>query len=162
MSAAVYGGVLAYVLAHAPKAIPGTGALGGLGGLLLLVALVRAETSLVAPPAACLGVAYTIALVVRSAHVDGGAPLVAIGLFLCAELGSWSIDERLRIPAERAVVRARILALAGLAFASLAIAALAVALASAPAGSGLAWTVLGAASAVAVVGLAVRLARKPA
>lgn len=154
--------MLAYVLAHEPKAIPGTGALGGLGALLLLVGLVRAETSLVVPPAACLGVAYAIALVVRGARVDGAAPLVAAGLFLCAELASWSIDERFRIPAESAIVRARVLALAGLAFASLAIAALAVAIASAPAGSGLAWTVLGAVSAVAVVGLAVRLARKPA
>lgn len=153
--------MLAYVLAHAPKAIPGTGALGAFGALLLLLSLARAETSLVAPPAALLGAAYAIALVVRGAHVDGAAPLVAVGLFVCAELASWSIDEHLRIPAERAVVRARVLALAGLAFASLAVAALAVAVASAPAGSGLAWTVLGAASAVAVVGLAVRLARKP-
>ena len=38
--------------------------------------------------------------------------------------------------------------------------ALVVSLAAAPAGGGLAWTVLGAASAVAVVTLAVRLARR--
>ena len=140
----MYGGVLAHVLGHAPRAMEGTGALGGLGALVLAVALVRTHA----------------ALVVRSTHVDGGAPLVAIGIFLCAELASWSIDERLRVPAERGVALARAFALAGLAIASLAVAALAVALAAAPAGAGLAWTILGAASAVAVVGVAAAVARR--
>jgi len=86
--------------------------------------------------------------------------LHAPGLLLCGELAAWSVDERLRISAERAVRRARAVALGALAFGSLALAALVVALAAAPAGSGLAWTVLGAAGTVAVVGLAVRLARR--
>ncbi|HEY2542810.1 MAG TPA: hypothetical protein VGH92_07115 [Gaiellaceae bacterium] len=159
MSVALYGGVLADVLAHAPRAIPGTAALGGVGALLLVAALVRAEAALVVPPVAFLGVAYAVALVVHGSRVDDAAPLVAVGLLLSAELASWSVDARLRIPAERAVVRARALALFGLAFAAIALSALAVALAAAPAGSGLAWTLLGAASAVAVIGLAVRLAR---
>ncbi len=148
------------MLVQAPKAIPGTGVLGGIGALFLLAAVMRANATLVAWPVAFLGVAYGIALLVHGSGVDDAAPLVAIGLFLCAELASWSIDERLRIPAERSVVLARALALGGLAFASLAVASLAVALAAAPAGSGLAWTVLGAAGAVAVVAVAVRLARK--
>lgn len=156
----MYGGVLAYVLAHTPRAIEGTGALGGLGALVLVFALVRANAALVAWPVALLGVAYAIALVVHGSSVDDGAPFVAVGLFLCAELASWSIDERLGIPAERGVVLARAFALCGLATASLAVAALAVALAAAPAGAGLAWTIVGAASAVAVVGVAVALARK--
>jgi hypothetical protein len=152
--------VLAYVLVHATKAIAGTAALGGLGAVLLVYALMRANAAVVASPVALLGVAYAIALIVHGSGVDDAAPLVAVALFLCAELASWSIDERLRIPAERKVVAARALALGGLALASLAIASLAVALAAAPAGSGLAWTVLGAASAVAVVWVAVSFARK--
>lgn len=156
----MYGGVLASVLARAPRAIEGTSALGGLGAIVLALALVRAAAALVAWPVALLGVAYAIALIVHGSGVDDGAPLVAVGLFLCAELASWSIDERLRIPAERGVALTRALALGGLAIASLAVAALAVALAAAPAGAGLAWTILGAASAVAVVGVAVAFARR--
>jgi len=152
--------VLAYVLARSGKAAPATGALGAAGGLLLVALLVRASAELLPWPLALLGVAYGVELVVRGSNVDGAAPLVAVGLLLCGELAAWSIDERLRISAERAVRRARVLALAALAFASLALAALVVALAAAPAGSGLAWTVLGAAGTVAVVWLAVGLARR--
>jgi len=160
VSTAVYGGVLSHVLAHSPKAVPATGPLAAAGGLLLLVALTRAEAALVAWPVACLGTAYGIAIVVQGRSTDGAAPLVAAGLFLCAELAAWSVDERLAIPAERAVLMRRATALGALAFVSVAVAALAVALASAPVGSGLAWTILGAASAVGVVGIAVAVARR--
>jgi hypothetical protein len=108
-----------------------------------------------------LGIAYTVSLVLHGSSVDGGAPLVAAGLLLCAELAAWSIDEQFAIPAERAVVVARASALAALVLGSLVVAALVVALSIVPA-SGLAWTVLGAGAAVGVVGLAVRLARPPA
>jgi hypothetical protein len=160
LSVCAFGGVLAYVLARSGKAAPGTGALGGVGALLLVLLLVRARAELVPWPPAVLGVAYAIELVVRGTRVDDAAPLVAVGLLLCGELAAWSIDERLPIVAERAVVRARAAALGALAFGSLTVAALVVALAAAPAGSGLAWTVVGAGSAVAVVGLAVGLARR--
>ena len=152
--------MLAYVLARSGKAAPATGALGAAGGLLLVALLVRTNAELVPWPLALLGVAYGVELVVRGSSVDGAAPLVAVGMLLCGELAAWSIDERLRIAAERAVRRARAVALGALAFASLALAALVVALAAAPAGSGLAWTVLGAAGTVAVVWLAVGLARR--
>jgi hypothetical protein len=160
VSGALYGGVTADVIAHSSKAIPATGALAAAGALLLLVALARAKAALVAWPVACLGTAYAIALVVQGRSTDGAAPLVAVGLFLCAELASWSVDERLAIPAERAVVARRATALGALALLALAVAALVVALASAPVGSGLAWTIIGAASAVGVVGSAVSLARR--
>jgi hypothetical protein len=152
--------VLADVIAHSTKAAPGTGALGGLGAALLVLLLVRADADLLPWPLACLGTGYAIALVVAGRAVDNAAPLVAVGLLLCGELAAWSIDERLRIPEERAVVRSRALALSALALGSLAVAALLVALAASPAGGGLAWTALGAASAVAVVALAVGLARR--
>jgi len=160
LSACAYGGVLAYTVAHAVAAAPGTVAIGGLGALVLVFLLVRANAELVAWPVGLLGAAYTIAIVVAGRSVDDAAPLVGVGLLLCGELAAWSVDERLRIPAEGAVVRARAVALSGLAFGSLAVAALVVSLAAAPVGGGLAWTVLGAASAVAVVTLAVRLARR--
>jgi hypothetical protein len=159
-SALVYAGVLAYVVARSGTATPGTGALGALGALCLAWALARAEASFVPWPLAALGTAYTIALVVHGSGVDDAAPLVAVGLLLCGELAAWSLDERFAIRAERAVVTARVAALSALAFGSLVVAALVVALAAAPAGSGLAWTVIGAASAVAVVGVAVALARR--
>ncbi len=160
LSAFSYAGVLAYVLVRSGKALPATAALGTAGALLLVALLVRANAELVPWPLAFLGVAYGIELVVRGSSVDGVAPLVAVGLLLCGELAAWSVDEHLRISAERAVRRARAVALGALAFASLALAALVVALAAAPAGNGLAWTVLGAAGTVAVVGLAVGLARR--
>ncbi len=155
--------MFADVLAHSTAAVPATAGAGGLGAVLLLVLLVRADAELVPWPLACLGTAYAVALVVAGRAVDNAAPLVAVGLLLlllCGELAAWSIDERLRIPEERAVVRARALALAALALGSLAVAALLVALTASPAGGGLAWTALGAASAVAVVALAVGLVRR--
>src|SRR5581483_1217705 len=161
LSSALYASVLAYVLARSDRATPATGALGAAGALLLLVALVRAHAAVVPWTLGLLATAYGIALVVRGRHLDEAAPLVAVGLLLCGELASWSIDERLAIPAEAAVWRARALALGALALGSLVVASLAVALSAAPAGAGLAWTVLGAASAVAVVAAAVLLARRP-
>jgi hypothetical protein len=160
LSAALYAGVFAYVLGRPGKAAPATGALGAAGALFLLVALVRARAEVIAWAVALLAVAYGVALIVRGRQLDDAAPLVAVGLFLCAELASWSVDERLAIPAEPAVVRARALALGALALVSLAVASLAVGLSAAPAGSGLAWTVLGATSAVGIVGAAVALARR--
>ncbi len=160
MSSAVYAAVFADVVAHAPKAAPGTAALGGLGAVVLVFLLVRAAPGVVAWPPALLGAAYAIALVVHGRSVDDAAPLVAVGLLLCGELASWSIDVRFHIASERAVVRARASALLGLTFASLAVAALVVAVAAAPAGAGLAWTALGAAAVVGVVALAVALARR--
>jgi hypothetical protein len=152
--------VLAYELVRSSEALPATGPLGCAGALMLVFLLVRARAELVPLPPALLGVAYAVELVVRGPRVDDAAPLVAVGLLLCGELAAWSIDERLPVAVEWAVTRTRAVALGALAFGSLAVAALVVALAAAPAGSGLAWTVVGAGSAVAVVGIAVTLARR--
>ncbi|HEY4412337.1 MAG TPA: hypothetical protein VGN06_05010 [Gaiellaceae bacterium] len=148
------------MLARSNEAIAATVGIGAVGTLFLLWALVRASVEMIPWAVGLLAVGYGIALVVRGRHLDEAAPLVAVGLFLSAELGSWSIDERFAIPAERAVVAARAGALGALAIASLAVAALAIGLSAAPAGSGLTWTVLGAASAVGVIGAAVVLARR--
>jgi hypothetical protein len=60
---------------------------------------------------------------------------------------------------ERAVLVARGVAIALLVMAGAGVSALVLALAAAPVGGGLAWTIVGAASAVGVIGLATRLAR---
>jgi hypothetical protein len=136
------------------------GGIGAVGAALLALVLVRKHDGLLPWVVIPLGIAYTVSLVLHGSGVDGGAPLVAAGLLLCAELAAWSIDEQFAIPAERSVVVARASALAALVLGSVAVAALVVALSIVPAG-GLVWTVLGAAAAVGVVGLAVRVARPP-
>jgi len=152
-------GVLAYVLTRDERLAPVLGAIGGIGALLLLYALVRRVNELLPWPIVCVGVAYAIPLFVRSRGIDEAAPLLGAGLLLCTELAAWSFDEHFRIRAERAVVVARGGALALLMLGALGSAALVLALAAAPVGRGLAWTVLGAAAAVVVVGLAARLGR---
>jgi hypothetical protein len=153
--------VLAYAVTRSTDAAAAVAGAGATGGLVLVYLLARANADLVPWPIAFLGAAYAVALVVRGGSgVDEGAPLVAVGLLLCGELAAWSVGERFAIATEIAVVASRAAALGALAAGSLAVAALAVALAAAPAGEGLAWTVAGAASAVAVVGIAVALARR--
>jgi hypothetical protein len=153
--------VLAYAAVREPKLAGFICGIGAIGAVLLAYALVRKHDELLPWAVILLGIAYTLSLVLHRSVVDGGAPLVAVGLLLCAELAAWSIDEQFSIPAERAVVLARASALAALVVGGLVVATLVVALSLVPA-SGLAWTVLGAAAAVGVVGMAVRLARPPA
>ena len=157
-----YGGVFAYAVEreHERLAAPATIALGGIGALMLLGVLHRAEVELLVWPLGLLAAAYGVAIAVHGSGVDEGAPLVAVGLFLCGELAAWSLDERFAIPAERAVVLGRATALGLLALAGLGAAALVVALAATSAGGGLAWTTVGAAAAVGVVALGVALARR--
>jgi hypothetical protein len=159
LSAIVYAGVLAYVCTRDARLVPVTTAVGGLGCVLLLFALLRHVDDAVPWAIVLLAGAYAIPLFVRGNGIDEGAPLVGAGLLLCSELAVWSFDERWRIKAERAVVIARGTAVALLVLAGLGASALVLALAAAPIGGGLAWTVLGAAAAVVVVGLAARLSR---
>jgi hypothetical protein len=135
--------------------------IGAIGGVLLLLVLVRRMDDLLPWALILLGIAYTLSLVVHGSGVDGGAPLVAAGFIVCAELAAWSLDERHAIAAERQVVVGRATALGALVLAGIAAGGLVVALSLTP-GSGLAWTVLGAAASVLVVGLVVRLSRQAA
>ena len=134
--------------------------LGALGGLILIATLWREWEELLPWALATLGGAYAATLFVNRGAVDGGAPLVAAGLLLCGELAAWSLDERWSIRAEQAVWRTRGAALGALTLAGLAAAAVVVAVAGAGTGSGLAWTTLGAASAVGAVGVGVALLRR--
>jgi hypothetical protein len=159
LSALAYASVLAYASTRDKQVVPLTVAIGGIGGALLVFALLRRVDDVMPWAIVLLGAAYAIALFVGNNGIDNAAPLVAAGLLLCSELAAWSFDERWRVKAERAVVVARGTAVALLVLAGLGASALVLALAAAPIGGGLVWTVLGAAAAVCVVGLAARLGR---
>jgi hypothetical protein len=76
-----------------------------------------------------------------------------------AELAWWSLAERHRIAAERAVMLGRAWSVAALVGGGLVAAAFVVGLAGAP-GGGLAWTLVGAVAAVLAIGVAAGLARR--
>jgi hypothetical protein len=159
LAGAVYAGVFVYVLARNDTLAGITVAFGVFGGGTFAYALLRRASDLVLWPVLLLGTAYAITLFAGGSGVDEGAPLVAAGLLLATELAAWSFDEGRPIKGERAVVIARGGAVLLLVLGGLAASALVVALAAAPIGGGLGWTVLGAAAAVVVVGLAARLGR---
>jgi len=160
LSALAYVGVLAYAAARVPTRAGIVLVVGAFGAALLVLVLWRGMDELLAWSLILLGIAYTVSLLVHGRGVDGAAPLVAAGLLACAELAVWSLDERYPVAAERRVVVARLWALAGLVGAGLTASALVVALAAAPAGAGLAWTVLGADAAVLAVAVASHLVRR--
>jgi hypothetical protein len=159
LSVAVYAGLAAYVATRQPPIASLLAAVGVAGGLMLCFVLARRWYELLPWALLLLAVAYGIAIAARGGEIDEAAPLVGAGLLLCSELAAWSIDERFAIAAERAVVVSRAFAVALLTLAGLAVSATVVALAAVPIGGGLGWTFLGAAAAVLVVALAVRLAR---
>lgn len=159
LSAAVYAGLVAWVTTRQPPIAPLLGIVGGSGGLLLCLVLVQRWDELLPWAIVVLGVTYAVAIAAGGGKLDETAPLVGAGLLLCSELAAWSIDERLTIGAERAVVVSRAVAVALLTLAGLGVSALVLSLAAAPVGGGLAWTFLGAAASVLVVALTVRLAR---
>jgi hypothetical protein len=160
-SALAYAGVFAYTISLEPELAGLTLGIGAIGAVALALVLLRRMSAGLPWAVLLLAVAYTIALVARGSAIDGAAPLVAAGLLICAELAAWSVDEEHAISAERTVVVARVTALAVLVAVSTAAAGLVVAVSLAP-GAGLAWTVVGAAAAVLVVGLAVRLTQQRA
>jgi hypothetical protein len=159
LAAGVYAGVLAYAFARDTRFAPLTAALGVIGCVLLLFALLRRADDVMPWAIVLLGIAYAVPLFVRGRGIDEGAPLVGAGLLLCSELAAWSFDERWRIKADGVVVFARGTAVALLVLAGLGASGLVLALAAAPFGGGLGWTVLGAAAAVLVVGLVAQLSR---
>ena len=155
----VYLGVLAYAASRDLELAPVIAIVGGMGALLLLFVIMRRAEDVLAWSILMLGVAYSLSLVTHRRGVDEVAPLVAGGMLLAAELATWSCAERREIRVERKVLLARGVAVALLVVGGVGVAALVLGLAAAPVGGGLAWTILGAASAVGVVGLATRLAR---
>lgn len=155
---AAYGGVVALVIprasSHALAFLPGA----VVGALLLLVTLLLYEQAL--GPALWFGGGTYVAFLAVHPKIDTAAPLVALLLLLCGELAAWSRDARLPIRRDRQLVWRRALALGALAAGGLAAATLAVALTAVPAAHGLAWTLLGAAAAVAAGATGLLVARR--
>jgi len=155
----VYLGVLAYAASRDLELAPVIAIVGGIGALLLLFVVMRRAEDVLAWAMLMLGIAYALSLVAHRRGVDEVSPLVAGGFLLAAELATWSCAERREIRVERRVLLARGVAIALLVAGGIAVSALVLALAAAPVGGGLGWTIIGAASAVGVIGLATRLAR---
>lgn len=159
LALAVYLGVLVYAASRDLELAPVISIVGGIGAVLLLFVIVRRAEDVLAWSILMLGAAYSLSLIAHHRSVDEASPLVAGGLLLAAELATWAAAERREIRVERQVIVARSAAIALLVVGGVAVSALVLGLAAAPVGGGLAWTILGAASAVGVIGLATRLAR---
>ena len=158
LSAAAYGGVLAWTCLLAPKFTPVTLFLGGVGALLLALVLVRGLDDLLGSSLLLLGACYVVAIFVGRHPLDEAAPLVGGALLLCSELATWSLEERHAVAASRALRLARARAVSLLVFAGLGAGALVLVAANSPLGGGLIWTMLGAGAAVFAVAIAARLA----
>jgi hypothetical protein len=150
---AVYAGLLE------PKLARVTGLVACVGAGLLLLALWRRMHDVLPWALFCGGGAYALALVVHGSSVNGAAPLVGAALLLCAELASWSFEQRFDIAAERGVLLRRVGALAALVVGGLLAGGLVLAVSVTPTNGSILWTLLGAISAVGIVALAAKLAR---
>ena len=152
--------MLAWSCALAPKAVWLVALLGGAGALLLLFVLARGLDDLLGSSLLLLGAGYVVALYAGEHVLDQGVPLVAAGLLACAELATWSLEERLPVAADRGLLVARARAVGILVGSGLAASALVLAVTAAPVGGGLAWTVLGAVAAVVALAVVARAARR--
>jgi hypothetical protein len=134
-----------------------TATIGGIGGLLLLLVLVRDVQEALGSSVLVAGACYVLGLLAGHHSLDQSAPLVAGALLACTELATWSLDETPHVPAPRSSTLARASAVGVLVLAGTAAAALVLATGAASFGSGLGWTIVGAAAAVAAVAAVVRL-----
>jgi hypothetical protein len=151
--------VVAWSCVLAPKIAPVTLTLGAVGGLLLGFVLVRGLIDLLGSSVLFAGACYVLGIFAGRHVLDEAAPLVAAALLTCTELAAWSLEDRPRVAADHGLRAARARAVALLVLCGLGAAALVLVVAAAPVGGGLAWTLLGAAAAVAVVAVIGRLAR---
>jgi hypothetical protein len=132
---------------------------GAIAFLALVAGIVLAKPVLIPVAAALAGGAYAAELAIADAQLDIVAPAVAAGLFLCAELAYWSLDESTRWRGEDGDGLRRAAFVALMAAAALLVAALLPALADAVRARGLALDLVGAAAAVAVLATIVMLRR---
>jgi hypothetical protein len=144
----------------APQVAPLTGMLAGLGAVLLLAVLVRGHEDVLGPALLALGAAYLLGLLAGRHVLDEAAPVAATLLLLCGELATWSLEQRRRLHVPRPLRLARAGAVAALAVGGLAASTLVLVVSEVPFGSGLAWTVVGGAAAVAAIGIAARLSAR--
>jgi hypothetical protein len=154
LSAAAYGGVLAWSCVLSTRVLPLTLFLGGAGAVLFGLVLVRGHDELLGSALLLLGAAYVLGLLVGRRSLDDAAPLVGAALLLSAELATWSLDARLRVAFEPALRLQRARAVGLLVFAGVAVSSLVLVVAATSIGGGLAWTMLGSAAAVGAIALA--------
>jgi hypothetical protein len=135
------------------------GALGAAGVALVLAAVALGRRRPVAWALVVLAAQYALGLAGRDGRLDGGAPFVAVGLLLLAELAYWSVELARTGREEAAAALRRLAALGALGVAALALATLVLAATAIPLGSSEAWTVVGLAAAAAAVALIASLAQ---
>ena len=137
------------------------GARGVLVALVVLVAsLVLGWAPLLPAALVLLGSVYAAQLYADDARLDGAAPLFAAGLYVTAELGYWSLEERERAEAAPGEGLRRLAIVALLGLVALLAAGSLLALADILTTRGLAVDFLGAAAAAAALLAVVLLARR--
>jgi hypothetical protein len=119
--------------------------------LSLVAALALAWTQLVPVSLLLLGGLYGAQLTLDDVPLDPATPLVAVALFLTAELAYWSLEERTGTRPEPGELLRRLAVLAGLALGALLVAAMLLALVDGVRTRGLAVDLLGAAAAAATL-----------
>ncbi|HET7743141.1 MAG TPA: hypothetical protein VFK76_00195 [Gaiellaceae bacterium] len=108
---------------------------------------------------ALLGALYATQLRVDDAQLDGSAAVFAAGLVVTAELGYWSLEERVRIATERGESLRRVVYVALLGVGSALVAEVLLVLADAVHANGLGADLAGAAAAALVLVTIAVLAR---
>jgi hypothetical protein len=148
-------------LARGSDAVQETGLrVAAIALVALVAALVLGWSWLLPGSLVVLGGLYAAQLAVDDAALDTAAPVFAAGLYLTAELGYWSLEERERVQTEpgETLRRAGFVAVFGLG--ALLVASGLLALVDAVRAGGLAVDVLGAAAAAAALLAVVLYARR--
>jgi hypothetical protein len=148
-------------LARGSDAVQETGArVAAIALVVLVAALVLGWSPLLPASLVVVGGLYAAQLAVDDAALDTVSPVFAAGLFVTAELGYWSLEERERVRADpgEALRRAGFVAVFGLG--ALLVASALLALVDAVRAGGLAVDVLGAAAAAAALLAVVLFARR--
>ena len=119
--------------------------------LAVVAALALRWAKLVPVALLLLGGMYGAQLAVDDAPLDPATPLVAVMLFVTAELAYWSLEERAGARTEPGELLRRVAVVAGFALGALLVAAILLALVDAVRTGGLAVDLLGAAAAAATL-----------
>lgn len=132
--------------------LPGVTARLALAALVILLAALVLGSPRLVPLSLVLAVAgYETQLAWDDAPLDAAAPVLAAGLYLVAELAYWSLEERDRAPGDPGEGLRRAAFVAALGAGALVMGASLLALVDAVQAQSLAFDVLGAAAAAAVL-----------
>ena len=132
------------------------------GVIALVAAVVLGWSSLVAASVVLIGSAYAVHLALDDPELATGAPLLAAGLLLAAELAYWSLEERQNVRTEARDQLWHLAVVVALALGGLFVGAVLLAVADVARTRGLAVDLLGAAAAATALLLLVLVARRPA